>query len=521
MRASRPLALAVLAFGLTARPARADSPFDGKWRQGPLKEDYTVQKWLNACGPPPVSGATGGGETISIHEEGDELAFVGGGRVYRTNQCYDQMPTLARDAHSRDAAGRSWRTRCVTPPSDPRRALMQTLVVATTDTHLDIVETGRYEITIADGRCVADVKRSRGFDLIAADNAAPAVTQAATSTPPPVEAKRCASPGEPARLEVRPSRKLMRAGDAFAFRTVVLDASGCITRTPTSWALAEGSEAGQGATVDANGNVTVPPDAPEGTFDIIATAAGKSTRVTVEVASPSRYDELLAASGLNDAGESEGASVALIATGSIGGGDARADDGSRRRRAIFLGIVGALAGALAAVAVVGWRRSRRAAALARQAEERHAEKVRQVEERKRERADKHAAAMKAHEESVQRAAEAAVKADRLVCPSCRKEYPAGSVYCANDANRLVPLAGHEDLLAGPAGGICPTCKRGFDPGVKTCPNDGDDLIPYGLYASRNPVQPATRGKICPTCGDRFEGSAAFCGKDGTALVLLN
>src|ERR1700722_11308429 len=39
-----------------ARGARADAPsLDGTWRQGPLKEEYTVQKWLSACGPAPVS----------------------------------------------------------------------------------------------------------------------------------------------------------------------------------------------------------------------------------------------------------------------------------------------------------------------------------------------------------------------------------------------------------------------------------------------------------------------------------
>jgi rubrerythrin len=248
--------------------------------------------------------------------------------------------------------------------------------------------------------------------------------------------------------------------------------------------------------------------------------------VTVEVASASRYDELLAQSGLNDAGESDGPSVAFIATSSIGGGDAKAEDGSRRRRLAFVAIVVSLAVGLLIVGVIGSRRSRRQSALSRKAEERHAERMREAEERRKERASQHAAAVKAHEESVARAAELATgtPATKLVCPSCRREYPPGSAFCPNDANRLIPLPGHEEMLGGgPLGGICPTCKRGFDPGVKTCPHDGEELVPYALYASRMPSQPplATRGKICPTCGDRFEGAAAFCGKDGTALVLLN
>jgi hypothetical protein len=525
--------LLVLAWLTAVRTVRADAPFDGKWTQGPLKEEFTVQKWLPACGPPPVSGSTGGGEVVTIHADGDELAIVGAGRVYRTNQCYDQMPTLSRDAHSRDADGRQWRTRCSTPASDPRHASLNTLIVATGDTHIDLVETGRYESTFAEGHCIADIKRSRSFDAIR--EAPPAATTEPApppARPAPIQApveSRCISPGDPARLEVRPSRKLLRAGESFDFRAIVLDAGGCATHTPTTWSV--DSAASKGATVDGTGKVTVPPLAPEGTFFVVVTAAGKSAKVAVEVASASRYDELLAQSGLNASGESDGPSVALIATSSIGGGDAKAEDGSRRRRLAFIAIVVSLAVGLLLVGVIGSRRSRRQSALARKAEERHAERIREAEERRKERAEQHAAAVRAHEESVARAAEIAsgTAAVKLVCPACRREYPAGSAFCPSDANRLIPLAGlaglggHEELGGGPLGGICPTCKRGFDPGVKTCPHDGDELVPYALYASRMPSQtPLTaRGKICPTCGDRFEGNAAFCGKDGTALVLLN
>jgi predicted amidophosphoribosyltransferase len=145
--------------------------------------------------------------------------------------------------------------------------------------------------------------------------------------------------------------------------------------------------------------------------------------------------------------------------------------------------------------------------------------MRQFEERRAQREAEHAAQMRAHEESVERAKRAA--AGEMMCPACKREYPAGSTYCPNDANKLVSMAGHEELVAGPAGGICPACKRGFNPGTKVCPHDGEELVPYPMYATSAPAPPAARGKICPTCGGRFEGSAGFCGKDGTALVLLN
>jgi hypothetical protein len=511
--------------------ARADIPVDGTWRQGPLKEEYTVQKWLSECGPVPVSGPSGGGETISVHQEGDELAFVGGGRVFRTNQCYDQMPTLARETHTRDPSGKTWRTRCTTPPSDPRAAVINTLVSVGSETHIDIVETGRYEISLNDGRCTADIKRTRSLDLAAREGpiaSAPSPTPALA--PPrvrPISADVCAFPGDPARLEVRPSRKLIRTGDQFAFRAVVVDADGCATRTPTTWTFADSASADKGMSVDSNGKVTIAPDAAEGTYELVVSAAGKSARVSAIVTSPSRYDDLLAASGLNDAGENEVAAVAAIAGESIGGADVKGEDGSKRRRTIFLAIVAVVALGLGVVAIIGARRTRRAAALEREAQERHAERVREADERRREKLARHAAAQRAHETSIAEAAKLAGEAvdptagAKTICPACRREYEAGSLYCPQDSNRLVPFNGPLDMPMGPAGGMCPTCKRGFDPGVKVCPHDQDELVPYPLYASRNPSTSPPRAKICPTCGGRFDGGAAFCGKDGTALVLLN
>lgn len=497
------------------RAALADS-FEGKWKQSPLREDFTVQQWLSECGPAPVSASTGGGEIISIKEEGDELSFVGAGRVYRTNQCYDQLPTLVRDAHSRDASGRSWQTRCTTPPADPRHALMQTRVTATSDTHIEVAETGRYEISIKEGRCIADVKRTRTFDVVAAaptPSVAPPPIPVPTHAPEPAT-KACATPGEPARLEVRPSRKLLRTGESFTFTATVRDTNGCPTSTATSWVASS-----DGVVVDATGKVTVPPNAKEGTVDLVVSAAGKSAKVTVEVSSPADYDSLLAQSGLNASGENETAVVTEIATSSLGGSDARAEGSGRTRRNIFIGVVGTLAAILGVLALVGRARTKKAEAIEREAEERHERRVRETEERNREKMAKHAEALRAHEESVSRAAQ--ITAGAMACPACHREYaPGGSTFCPADGNQLVAVAGHEDMLDGPSGGICPTCKRGFDPGVKVCPEDGDELVPYALRGSVS-AAPAARGKICPTCGGKFEGNATFCGKDGTALVLLN
>src|SRR5258706_14846005 len=102
---------------------------------------------------------------------------------------------------------------------------------------------------------MADVKRMGSFDKISEGP----VATARTATQPP--SNKCASVGEPARLEVRPSRKLLRTGETFAFSAIVLDSNGCGTGTQTSWKI-DGEP--KGVSVDDKGNVTVAGDAPEG-----------------------------------------------------------------------------------------------------------------------------------------------------------------------------------------------------------------------------------------------------------------
>ncbi len=497
---------------LFAAVALAD--YDGQWKQTALKEEFTVQQWLPGCGPAPASHSTGGGETINVTQEGDELSFVGAGRVFKSNQCYDDMPTLARESHSRDPSGKIWRTHCSTPAGDPRRATMNTLIQVTSDSHIDIVETGRYEISLTDGKCTADVKRSRSFDQVKATPVASATaTATATATARP---KVCEHVGEPARFEVRPSRKLMKTGDTFTFNALVLDTNGCSIPTKTTWSV----ESGSGITVDGAGLVTVAADAAEGSATIVATAAGKSAKVTVDVSSPAHYADLLASSGLNASGESDVASTVTIASSSLGTEGARAEDTAKRRRTVFIAVVAGITLLLGIIAFLGFRRSKKAERIAREAAERHAERMDEFEARERSRAETHAAELRAHQASVQHVE--AVKAKRaagaLECPSCRREYPAGSQFCPIDGSALIP----QGAVGAPLGNVCPVCKRGYDSHTKVCPADGEELVPQAVFGATAPPPVAKpRGKICPTCGGRFEGEATFCGKDGTALVLLN
>ena len=460
--------------------ARAEGPFDGKWSMSPMSETYSPQKWGAGCGPPPVSGSAGGGGTVTIRSEGSELVLVGG-LVFRTTQCWDPMPTLHRDSHS--ASARAWQTRCSTPPGDPRRAVIVTSINALSDTRIQIVETGRYEMTLEDGQCIADVRRGSMLTLLERAGPPPAPSVSASvapvpasapqpSAPPPLERTDCASPGDPVRLEVRPAQKLMRPGETFVLRAVVSDDNGCPTTTALTFVLEGVKGETPRPTVDSKGKIAVPTGCTDGRFVIAVTAAGRTTRVTVDVASATRYGELLTQPGFNAEGEKNEASVAVLAKGSIGGADARPEDLSKRRRLLFVAILAAAASLLGGVAMVGFLRARRVKALERTAKERHEERLQALALQRKADEEQYQVQLQAHLESVAVAQQAADGV--MSCPSCMREFPSHSLFCPHDATRLVPR------------------------------------VP----------QPA-RGKICPVCGNRYDGSLEVCGKDGTVLVLLN
>jgi hypothetical protein len=364
-----------LAPGLAAADERPT--LSGAWTASALTEAWSVSEWGEACGPKPAPRGAGGG-AVQIREQGGELSIIGAGRAFSTSECWEQMPGLARTSHSQSGGGRFWRTRCNSPANDPRRTTLVTTIQAT-DSSISLNETGQYQFIIQNTTCNASVTRSRSFSLVRREGEAPpepsasasasaAPSASAKAPPPPPEprpASRCIGPaGEPVRLEVNPSRKLLRAGERFAFRAALLDASGCPTGAKATWAVVPGPLAAK-VNVEPGGAVTVASDAGEGRIDLTASALGKSVTVSIEIARPEDYDALLASRGLNDAGEQEEAAVAVIATGTIGGRDAIAEDAARERKFTFVAIVVALAAVLGFVGLVLVRRGRRAEATAK------------------------------------------------------------------------------------------------------------------------------------------------------------
>ncbi|WP_437607976.1 hypothetical protein WMF20_45030 [Sorangium sp. So ce834] len=435
--------------------AQGQPTLSGAWTASALSEQWSIDAWGEACGPRPrPQGAPGG--AVQVQQHGSELSISGAGRSWSTAECWEQMPGLARSKHSASGDARSWQTRCTTPPNDPRRAVVTTTTQAT-DASIRMVETGQYQFIIQDTTCSASVTRTRTYTLVRREGEAPPAASApppAASAPPPAASappaapvasekkpaapRTCDAPGEPARLEVTPSRKLMRPGERFQFRALVMDAAGCALPTRPAWSIAPGPLA-SAATVDATGALSLGADAGEGTLGLVASVAGKGVTVAIEVTSPDRYDALLATSGLNEAGESDQAAVAVIAAGTIGGRTTSGEDVGRERKNLFVAIVGGVAACLGFAGLILLRRGRRRAGEL----EGPASTGGGLGARGGAGADdappSSGAALAAPAVGGAVPVGPAPRARGKICPTCGDRYPGEAMFCGKDGTQLVLL----------------------------------------------------------------------------------
>jgi hypothetical protein len=451
---------------------------------------WNIGDWGESCGPKPEArGAPAGPATIT--QRGGELSITGAGPPYSTTQCWEQYPGLARVSHS--GGTRGWRTMCKTSAGDPRQATVVTTLTAS-DAYIRFDETGQYQFVVKGQNCTASVRRSRSFRLVQREGeAAPApaasVPAEKAAAEAPVARERCATVGPPARLEVRPARKLMRPGETFRFRTRVLDAAGCVADVTPTFRLESPDSP---ARVLRSGEVRIHDTAPEGEVALVAAIPGRSLGVVVEVVSTARYAALLESERFTKEGESKEAAVSASASSSVGTRAAVAQERARSRRTTFVAIVGAAALILGVLGLILVARSRKQA---------------------------RAPAGFAAPELERGTPSEAARIGGTICPTCREEYPADAQFCPLDGNRLTSIIPDAETR-GPAGGVCPVCGQGFDPGVTSCPKHDEELVPVAVY--RAPLAQAPEpAKVCPICGTQYAGDGRFCGRDGAALVPMN
>lgn len=472
------LALALTwATGVRAQPAIAQ----GAWTASALRSDWNIGDWGTACGPRPSGGGEPGG-SVTITVQGSELAINGLGRSYATTQCWEQYPGLGRVSHS--SGPTSWRTVCKTSSGDARQATVVT-TWSGSGSRLSFDETGQYQFVIKGQNCTASARRSRTFTRVDATAVPPS-----PSTAEKPKKVRCQQVGLPERLEVRPSRKLMRPGESFTFRANVVDKAGCSVGVMPVFRLRGKAEHVE---LTSAGKITVAEGAPESEVHLQAEVGDRALAVLVQIVSLERYDALLEQGTFNAEGESADAAVARITSGSLGSRSGVTADNSRAQKIRLVALIGALALAFGVLGLVLSTRARRRALAppssrspGRLAAGLPPTSVREPQHGK-------------------------------VCPTCRDEYPVGAEFCATDGNRLIPLA--PETAFGPPGGVCPICGQGYDPGVGTCPKHQEALIPAAVAA--DPSRVATGRKICPVCGAQFGADSQFCGQCGGVLVPVN
>lgn len=324
-------------------PSSTGLSLSGKWRAEPMTVRWVIGNWSEACGPRPQGGGDNGGE-VSVEQRGDELVIAGEGSSFTTAQCFQMHAALEPRAHTRN--GNVWKTTCRTDASEPRQEILQTSVSATADT-ISLQESGQYQFMANGQTCAASSGRWRTYRRVVAA-AAPEPRRPANNP--------CATPGAPARIEVRPSRKLMRAGESFSFRASVYDAQGCSLGTPVAWSLdPEGAEASiQG------GRLSIAQGAADAELTVTATAASQSVRASVDVVSTDRYAALLASGDFDADGASSDAATATITAGSLGARQGTDGEAPSDRKWTFVGLVSAIALVFALIGAWLLRRGRRA-----------------------------------------------------------------------------------------------------------------------------------------------------------------
>lgn len=343
---------------------------------------------------------------------------------------------------------------CKTADNDPRQATVVTTLSATDDM-MSFDETGQYQFVIKGQNCTASVRRTRSFHLVQRQGEAPKTqekppetSELPTGIEPTAPAKPvtgpCATPGPPARLEVRPARKLMRAGESFTFRASVLDKNGCTLANRPAWEVGDGGDV---ASLSANGKVTIKPEAKEAEVKLTVSVGGQSVAVTIEVVPQDRYEALLAQRGFNEAGESKEAAATTLASGSVGSKSVVTQGGSDQR-ITFVAVSGALA---LVVGVLGLFLVQR--------------------RRKQDRAR-----VKVPFQSFPPPATGLSKR----CPTCGRDYFGDEQFCTEDATQLVSGSGPPGPSPSPpppTNKICPICGTQYPGVAEFCGKDGSILVP--------------------------------------------
>lgn len=450
------IAIAIaMVLAATVQNARADGPYEGDWRAGPMRIEVAVESWGGDCGPRPQSTTIPGGSTVRVTQSGDDLTFAG--RPQRTTRgCWSENASVRRVSSRYES--NTWTVVCRTPENDPRAEVGTYTLRAAGPDRLEFRDVSRYDWALNESRCVASITSTQTFQRTSGPAAQPVISEPEPAVP--AQAPSC-SPGSPDRITMRPSQATIEPGGRTCFVARVVDARGCAIagRTPR-FELRQP----EGARARLDGTCFVAAEsaaAGEGEFLLVAREGSLEAQARIRVRTPDLSDLIArraeggGAVSLDDA-ETISEEAARLA--------ARSEPESRGGLGWIIGLsaigfVMVMAGAIGLL-VHGRRKKRGSPTMPPPPREHHAPQEIPV----------------------------SLPALDLPPPSIPSEPK-----------------------------ICPRCRRGYPPDAERCPQDGASLLKYAEFMEKS-ANDAQATKICPTCGARFPASTRFCGKDGATLV---
>jgi len=481
------VALAVTVLGLAAPgPALADGPYEGEWTATARRIGIELQSWGDDCpGGIPLRQTERGG-SVRIRQSGDHLTFSGAVSG-STQGCWSDQPGLRRTGAT--VRGDTWTIRCSTPNGVAQGESGTYTFRAEGQDRIVFEESTRWDWSLRDSRCTATRRSRQTFTR---------VVEEAVAEPEEPEPADC-TPGRPTRLILSPRRAELHPGERVCFRTRVTDAAGC--RVPgQSVRLTLDADEGRSARLDGQclfaGETAA--DA-EGTFRVQATSGqlGASARITVAI------DDLtdLVAQGTSSmvptvSGDAEAAGASGVAA------RAAAGEGGFQLWWLGAGLGVLLLIGLSIVLVVRGRKG----------------SPEEVEPAPMAPAAVAPMPTPAAADDPIRAAGATTQRPERICPVCDHEADADTEFCPNDGARLLDPESPEVKAQGM---ICPTCRRGYAAGSARCSADGDELLPYAFFVARQKHEDSAGKKVCPKCGTSYGPEKTFCGQDGTPLETVN
>lgn len=420
---------------LVATPAHGQEgvvDMAGSYRSSARETRVDVATWGEDCGPRPRSSTVPSTGLVKVTRQGAHLALAFSDRTVRTDACWSPNPTVR--VTSTAATATRWRTECHTPEGEAKQERGSYAVEASSPNTLQLLEESEYDWQLNESHCVASVRVSQQLEREGTSQAP--VPQTPTST---------CTPGDIARLRIRPTETRLGPGERVCFTIRASDARGCpLPLVPGSlkWTLVK-PEAATGTLSGGCFRAAATVADAEGRFRIVAALGSLRDEAWVSVVPTDLSDITARRSGgetpLDDAEGLSGIASELGIEAVV------RHSSDAIRIALSLGLL-----ALLVLLWVGLRQ--RARRLHETEPTGHANGLN----------DASAGASSVRPDHAAQA--------QLICPICRLGYPAGTDRCPRDGGKPILYAEFVRQAQASSGeaSVCPACGSRLARGAQFC-----------------------------------------------------